>query len=94
MTKDEFLERIDYIMCGTSNAERAYLEQLYHDVTTPCWISVEDELPTEYGKYLVATKGNVVEVSLYDNDGWHNWSGGKTTHWAPRPEPPKKGGQL
>lgn len=33
MTKEEFLERIDEIMCGTSNAERAYLEGLYDELT-------------------------------------------------------------
>ena len=59
----------------------------------PHWISVEDELPDKYDTYLVATDGNVVEVSLYDIDGWHNWSGGKTTHWMLLPAPPKKGAE-
>lgn len=45
MTREEFLDRIDDIICGTSNAERAYLEDLYNEVTKPQWISVEDELP-------------------------------------------------
>lgn len=45
MTREEFLDRIDEIMCGTSNAERAYLEDLYNEVVAPHWISVEDELP-------------------------------------------------
>lgn len=49
MTREEFLDRIDDIMCGTSNAERAYLEDLYYEVTKPHWISVKDytkdELP-------------------------------------------------
>ena len=29
MTEEEFLGRIDEIMCGTSNAERAYLSDMY-----------------------------------------------------------------
>ena len=45
MTLEKFLERIDEIMCGTSNAERAYLENLYNEVVTPHWIKVEDDLP-------------------------------------------------
>lgn len=45
MTREEFLDRIDEIMCGTSNAERAYLEDLYNEVVAPHWTSVEDELP-------------------------------------------------
>lgn len=55
----------------------------------PQWISVDDELP-QYGTYLVATEGNVVEISLYDIDGWDNWHGGNVTHWMPI-VPPKKG---
>lgn len=38
MTQEEFLDRIDDIMCGTSNAERAYLEDLYYEVTKPHWM--------------------------------------------------------
>lgn len=45
MKLEEFLDRIDEIMCGTSNAERAFLEDLYDQVTAPHWISAEDELP-------------------------------------------------
>lgn len=57
------------------------------------WISVEDALPPQYGTYLIATEGNVVETSLYDIDGWDNWRGGKTTHWQPLPAHPISGNQ-
>lgn len=56
MTQEEFLDRIDDIMCGTSNAERAYLVDLYDEVTKPHWISVEDELPKNF---------KIVEDSYY-----------------------------
>lgn len=56
MTQEEFLDRIDDIMCGTSNAERAYLADLYDEVTKPHWISVEDELPKNF---------KIVEDSYY-----------------------------
>lgn len=85
MTKEEFLERIDEIMCGTSNAERAYLENLYNEVVTPHWTKVEDDLPKinpngsewEYSDdVLVTLKDGSIAVGRYERDnstGEHYW---------------------
>ena len=85
MTLEEFLDRIDGIMCGTSNAERAYLEDLYNEVTKPHLISVEDELPKinpngsewEYSDdVIVALKDGSIAVGRYERDnsiGEHYW---------------------
>lgn len=92
MTQEEFLERIDEIMCGTSNAERAYLADLYDEVTAPHWISVEDELPPKKtgeasDKVLVYdTETNRVGASWYfhSTGKWFNgWD--CVTHWMPLP---------
>lgn len=84
MTRGEFIERIDEIMCGTSNAERAYLEDLYDEVAKPHWISVE-ELPKinpndsewEYSDdVIVALKDGSIAVGRYERDnstGEHYW---------------------
>lgn len=77
MTREDFLGSIDEIMCGTSNAERAYLEELYDEVTKPHWISVEDDLPKinpngsewEYSDdVLVAFKDGSIAVGRYERD--------------------------
>ena len=65
------------------------------------WISVEDRLPRESGKYIVCTNGkNPYQCKFYtypENKGGH-WgqkdNGKNITHWMPFPEPPKtKGGE-
>ena len=95
MTREEFLDRIDEIMCGTSNAERAYLEDLYNEVTKPHWISVEDELPKlNSGMVIVATYKGDIDFMIYSNSGWRNskrWCcvKGVITHWMPKPSPPE-----
>ena len=48
MTREEFLERIDEIMCGTSNAERACLEDLYNEVTTKALLNKLEKRFEEY----------------------------------------------
>ncbi len=59
------------------------------------WISVEERLPEETGKYLVATKNGVVYQTKYYSGGkWGQKDKGKNiTYWMPLPEAPKmKGG--
>lgn len=96
MTREEFLDRIDDIMCGTSNAERAYLEDLYNEVTKPHWISVEDELPPKNSEYdalsnnVLATDGKEIYESVYNHDfeEWFThdlWAINNITHWMPLP---------
>lgn len=91
MTLEEFLDRIDEIMCGTSNAERAYLADLYDEVIAPHWISVEEEdNPKDIGWYIFAT-GKIVDVGYYLGD--NEWRDVHPTHWMPLPQSPKKGGE-
>ena len=85
MTREEFIDRIDEIMCGTSNAERACLEDLYNKVTKPHWVSVKDELPKKDGRYLFYDEGLGPQVSVY-YDGCTLVS--SITHWMPLPQPP------
>ena len=101
MRKEEFLDRIDGIMCGTSNAERAYLADLYDEVNKPHWISVEDELPpirNEDGMsdiVLTHSKRGVIYMNRYDYRGnaWGNPLAFNVTHWMPLPEAPEGGEQ-
>lgn len=99
MTLDEFLERIDEIMCGTSNAERAYLEDLYNEVTKPQWISVEDKLPMEYEPVLAAFGNHYARVCFYCGGKWFIDAGVVSdevfgvSHWIQIPAPPKEGGE-
>ena len=99
MTLEEFLERIDGIMCGTSNAERACLEDLYNEVVAPHWISVEDELPPKKSEYddlsnnVLATDGKEIYESVYNHDfeEWFThdmWGLDNITYWMPLPQPP------
>jgi hypothetical protein len=62
------------------------------------WISVENRLPEESGKYLVCIKsGNVYQTKFYSypKDKGGHWGqkdkGRSITHWMPLPEPPKGG---
>lgn len=101
MTLEEFLDRIDEIMCGTSNAERAYLEDLYDEVTKPHWISVKDRKPklknsddtTKYSDTVIVTNGKYRTSArwlYYTLGGWYGWYDGDeelkdVTHWMPMP---------
>lgn len=96
MTLEEFLDRIDEIMCGTSNAERACLENLYDEVVVPHWISVEDEFPPRENEFhvsieVLATDGETILKSFYDYDFecWvcfeGRWCFATVTHWMPLP---------
>ena len=61
------------------------------------WISVEERLPNESGKYICCTtKGTILIERFYqlDDGGWfssHNFC--TTTHWMPLPEAPKMKGE-
>ena len=65
-------------------------------VTVNEWISVEDRLPSESGKYLVCTKKeNVYQTKFYsypESTGGH-WGqkdkGRSITYWMPLPQAPK-----
>ena len=83
MTQEEFLERIDEIMCGTSNAERACLEDLYNEVVAPNWISVEDRRPklkhkyenTQYSEKVIVTDGKYRTSAGWVHNIWAGWYG-------------------
>ena len=58
------------------------------------WISVQEKLPPEYGKYLVVYRildSTSVDIMIYDTvqKQWLNHQDGVVTHWVPLPEPPK-----
>lgn len=95
MTLEEFLDRIDEIMCGTSNAERAYLEELYDEMTKPHWISVEDELPPCNVFVLTCDEQENENLLMLGGNGrWYDKAVGfhrNITHWMPLPAPPKGG---
>jgi len=104
MTREEFIERIDEIMCGTSNAERAYLEDLYDEVTKSHWISVKVQKPKlkhsddnmKCSDTVIVTNGKYRTSArwLYSTwGGWYGWYDGDeelkgVTHWMPMPEAP------
>ena len=55
------------------------------------WISVEERLPDQDGKYLVYTgRGFVLTAYYYETNafGFEFWD---VTHWMPLPEAPKGG---
>lgn len=57
----------------------------------PCWVSVEERLPENDGRYLVCNqpyKAQWVMIQEYWRDS--GWSGSSVTHWMPLPEPPKE----
>ena len=59
MTLEKFLDRIDEIMCGTSNAERAYLEELYDE------ISLTNRINWEQRRYEIAKALLPIAYNLY-----------------------------
>ncbi len=53
------------------------------------WISVDDETPTEYGKYWVYNaSSDKCYKCVWNNTSWA-YQGKQITHWQPLPEPPK-----
>ena len=83
----------------------AYIQQLENhigDITKkvaqieaaqPRWISVEERLPDENGKYIVCTaKGSVycTKFSIGVRGSFHTDMYTHITYWIPLPEPPKE----
>ena len=108
MRKEEFLDRIDGIMCGTSNAERAYLADLYDEVNKPHWISVEDELPKVGQSCIILIDRKALQGTprirravyapkvMMQQEGFaYNRMSKKhhITHWMPLPQAPEGGEQ-
>ena len=56
----------------------------------PNWISVEDELPPQDGRYIFYSDTMGVSEAYYYADISLNEH---VTHWMPLPETPKKGGE-
>ena len=56
------------------------------------WISVENRLPEERGRYLVYISSKfgspVIESTFFTGSGDYPWLSGPVTHWQPLPEPP------
>lgn len=83
----------------------AYIQQLENHIgdltekvaqieaAQPRWISVEERLPEENGKYIVCTaKGSVycTKFSIDVRGSFHTDMYTHVTHWMPLPEPPKE----
>lgn len=85
--KEELIKALQYDRC---QYERGYADGLRERNE---WISVDERLPTNEGKYLVCTaKGKVyVEnfVDYYGNGKRLCFDNYTVTHWMPLPEPPK-----
>lgn len=59
------------------------------------WVSVEDRLPAENGKYIVRSrKGSVYQMKYYTYPAGGHWGqrdkGASITHWRPFPDPPQE----
>ena len=51
------------------------------------WISVEDRLPKQFGKYLVVCEGiDIAQIRLWEGM-WDSLT--EVTYWMPLPEPPR-----
>lgn len=69
----------------------ALIERL--EAQQPKWISVEERLPEEAGKYIVCTRKKAVYCTafrFFHGKGYFATdSNTHITHWMPLPEPPK-----
>lgn len=54
------------------------------------WISVEDKLPTEKGRYLVYLGESIVISAFYPNAPEPHFYAVEATHWMPLPSEPEK----
>ena len=74
--------------CDTYEGQAEYL--IANGVTVQEWISVEERLPEQDGKYLAYTRKGFTVLSYYyaleGAFGFEHWD---VTHWMPLPEPPK-----
>lgn len=78
---------------------KGYSEGFNAGYTLSGWVSVDVELPSKDGKYLVCSnnnrwnKNNVYQARYYAGHGWGQKDKGKgITHWMPLPTPPKMKG--
>ena len=54
------------------------------------WVSVSEQLPTEYGRYLIYRAGcDKIQFETWNNTGWA-YCNNDCTHWMPLPENPLK----
>lgn len=103
MNKEKQIEEMAKVFCGMKNGcdgcmwnkahchERNYAEELYNaGYRKQEWISVEDRLPEDNGRYLIFDASNI-GISWYKKKDeyysyiWRN----NFTHWMPLPEAPK-----
>jgi len=56
MTHEEFLGRIDEIMCGTSNAERAFLSDMYMNMMNDFENKLKDWVKND-GEWFITLHG-------------------------------------
>lgn len=90
----ERLGNIDYPVYNDEyELVNAFKEGIDYGMNHPRWISVEEELPKEDGRYLVVngvTKGQ--EIFVYSNGIWwynaYRCPNGVVTHWTHLPQPP------
>ena len=89
-------DRLDYLFEDVAD----YL--ISNGVTVQEWISVNDRLPEENGRYLTASKrwgDKIVVFDLWFDGGfWYIDEEGdvfyfEVTHWMLLPEPPKEGAE-
>ena len=57
------------------------------------WVSVDDRLPEDSGRYLIVTKDSEVAIDTFlkSDAQFALQNMHKATHWQPLPEPPKGG---
>jgi hypothetical protein len=81
------------ILCGGKANERCKLFKPTADVAPRAeWISVEERLPDENGRFLTVDKIGDMMVCYWEKHfGWFAIVCNKNaiTHWMPLPEPPK-----
>ena len=86
--------------CTLVDLAENVIRQSYRKERQGEWISVEIELPSKDGKYLVCSnnnrwnKNNVYQARYYTEHGWGQKDKGRSiTHWMPLPEAPKTKGE-
>ena len=70
-----------------------HIGELTEKVAQPKWISVEERLPEENGKYIVCTAKGSVYCTKFSIDVCEIFHTDMYTHiayWMPLPEPPKE----
>ena len=88
MTKDEAREILQKLSNGVLTFMEAEAIECAIQALGDGWVSVEDGLPEETGKYLSVYKSEEdtgVYIGRYWADGFNKY----ITHWQPLPSPPK-----